>query len=77
MVALFAGHKHSGGYGVDPEGMHHVTVESPLTHADCYGYVDVYEDRLELVGSGDLPSRTMKFPPLQPVPPTATPSSKL
>ena len=37
----------------------------------------VYEGRLELIGNGGLPSRTLPFPPLQPVPSTAVPASKL
>lgn len=77
VVALIAGHMHRGGYAVDAEGMHHVTLESPMTHKECFGWVDVFGDRLEIVGHGDLPSRTLRFPPLQPVPRTATPSAKL
>ena len=65
------------GYAVDEEGVHHVTLESPLTHKDCYGHVDVYADRLVLTGQGDLTSRVMHFPELHAVPATAIPASKL
>ena len=63
VVAVFAGHSHKGGYAIDHRGLHHVTVESPLTHGLSFGHVDVFEDRLELVGQGALPSRTLAFPP--------------
>lgn len=78
MVACFAGHLHRGGYALDTEGIHHITVESPLTHTDAYGYVDVFVDRLEIVGqlSAGVP-RMLPFPALHVVPPTATPSSEL
>ena len=42
------GHNHRGGYARDSEGLHHVTLESPLTHAESFGYVDVFDDRLEV-----------------------------
>ena len=37
VVAVFAGHLHRGGYAVDDEGVHHVTVRSPLSFNDCFG----------------------------------------
>lgn len=78
MVAVFAGHLHGGGYALDGEGIHHVTVESPLTHDEAFGYVDVFADRLELVGSVCTKApRALPFPAPHAVPPTATPSSRL
>jgi len=62
VVAVFAGHSHKGGYAVDGAGLHHVTVQAPLTHGMSFGCVDVFEDRLELIGQGALPSRTLTFP---------------
>ena len=35
-------------YAVDPRSVHHVTIRSPLNYADCFGHVDVYDDRPEL-----------------------------
>jgi manganese-dependent ADP-ribose/CDP-alcohol diphosphatase len=66
VVAVLAGHHHKGGYAVDACGVHHVTVQSPLENngLGCFGTVDVHHDRLELVGHGALPSRTLVFPPL-------------
>ncbi|KAL1496478.1 hypothetical protein AB1Y20_016432 [Prymnesium parvum] len=77
VVAVFAGHLHRGGYAVDGEGVHHVTLRSPLSHDDCFGRVEVYDDRLELRGNGEQLSFSMPFPPLQKVPPTATPAAEL
>ena len=62
MVAVLSGHLHRGGYAVDGSGVHHVTLNSPLSHEDCFGYIAVFDDRLELVGSGDMKSRTLPFP---------------
>jgi hypothetical protein len=40
-----------------------VTLQSPLNFENCFGYIDAYADRLELVGCGEqgIPSRTMHF----------------
>ena len=65
VVAVLAGHHHRGGYALDEFGVHHVTVHSPLENGvGCFGTVDVHSDRIELVGSGDLPSRSLVLPPL-------------
>ena len=29
---------------------------------DCYGWVDVYRDRVELVGAGEMHSAVLRFP---------------
>eukprot|EP00967_Tisochrysis_lutea_P073955 scaffold99206_cov35-Tisochrysis_lutea.AAC.1 len=78
VVAFLAGHLHRGGYAIDDEGIHHITVESPLTHTEAYGYVDVFCDRLEISGqlSTSAP-RVLHFPTLHVIPPTATPSHQL
>jgi len=78
VVAAFTGHYHGGGYHCDEEGLHHVTVQSPLESQEgAYGWVEVFPDRLELVGKGAVPSRSMPFPKLAAIPTTSTPSSKL
>ncbi|CAE8639097.1 unnamed protein product [Polarella glacialis] len=67
VVLVMAGHFHSGGYFWDSElGIHHVTLESPL-HADpedarAHCIVEVWPDRMELLGAGIVPSRTMPLP---------------
>jgi len=63
VVAVFAGHLHRGGYAVDDNGVHHVTVHSPLNFDECYGYCAVFDDRIELHGGAGLPSRTMQLRP--------------
>ena len=50
VVAVFAGHDHTGGFATDPRGVHHITLPSPLHHASAYGTVDVMPDRLVLRG---------------------------
>lgn len=61
--AYFAGHHHVGGYALRG-GIHHVTiqglVESPRNGA-AYAEVDVYANRLEIRGIGDVPSRSLKL----------------
>ena len=59
VVAVMAGHYHRGGYAQDENGVHHVTIQSPLTHGACFGVVEVYPERLELVGLGAQRSQIM------------------
>ena len=63
VVAVLAGHLHRGGYACDSAHIHHVTIRSPLSFERCFGYMEAYPDRLELVGSGEegLQSRTLRF----------------
>ena len=52
------------GYAVDQHGVHHRVLNAVLETKpgkDCYGWVDVYPTRLELVGIGELESQTMPF----------------
>lgn len=47
VVAVFAGHDHDGGYAVDDAGLHHVTMNSPLTAAvgsDCCAVLECHDD---------------------------------
>ncbi|CAE7229828.1 ADPRM [Symbiodinium natans] len=47
VVAVFAGHDHDGGYGVDAAGIHHITMNSPLTAepgSDCYAVLECHAD---------------------------------
>ncbi|TVU04558.1 hypothetical protein EJB05_47673, partial [Eragrostis curvula] len=62
VVACLAGHFHTGGYAVDGRGVHHRTLEAALEcppGTDAFGYVEVYPDRLRLVGSGRMKSTEM------------------
>jgi manganese-dependent ADP-ribose/CDP-alcohol diphosphatase len=60
VAAYLNGHDHNGGYA-ERGGIHFVTlpgmVESGV--ANSYTLVDVFDDRLELHGSGTAPSRTL------------------
>ncbi|KAK9813913.1 hypothetical protein WJX73_004524 [Symbiochloris irregularis] len=64
VVATFAGHAHCDGQQRDHAGIHHrvlnAIIETPPDR-DCYGWVDVFPDRLELTGVGELQSSTMSF----------------
>lgn len=61
--AFINGHCHMGGYA-ERKGIHHVTVhgqiESP-EDGNAYGYLQLHPDRMELLGVGTVPSRTLAF----------------
>ncbi|KAL0924492.1 hypothetical protein M5K25_005325 [Dendrobium thyrsiflorum] len=60
----FAGHDHKGGYSVDSHGVHHRVLEAALecpAGSDAFGYVDVYHDRIFLVGTDRMASTEMIF----------------
>ena len=49
---------------MDQHGVHHRVLNAVLETMpgkDCYGWVDVYPTRLELVGVGELDSQSMPF----------------
>eukprot|EP00931_Biecheleriopsis_adriatica_P050963 TRINITY_DN29523_c0_g1_i1.p1 TRINITY_DN29523_c0_g1~~TRINITY_DN29523_c0_g1_i1.p1 ORF type:complete len:383 (+),score=63.40 TRINITY_DN29523_c0_g1_i1:134-1282(+) len=49
VVAVFAGHDHDGGYAVDPAGLHHVTMNSPLTASpgsECFALLHCHPEGL-------------------------------
>ena len=58
---IFAGHYHNGGYAQDEHGIHHVTLQSPLTHGYCATYIDVYDHKVEVVGLGAHRSYVLNF----------------
>jgi manganese-dependent ADP-ribose/CDP-alcohol diphosphatase len=53
------------GYALDERGIHHrvlaAVVETPPGR-DCFGVLDVYPDRLELLGQDRMASAVMPFP---------------
>ncbi|XP_021749831.1 manganese-dependent ADP-ribose/CDP-alcohol diphosphatase-like [Chenopodium quinoa] len=60
----FGGHEHRGGYSVDSHGVHHRVFEAALEcppNLDAFGYVDVYDDRISLVGTDRMKSTDMVF----------------
>ncbi|PKI38644.1 manganese-dependent ADP-ribose/CDP-alcohol diphosphatase [Punica granatum] len=61
-----AGHDHKGGHSVDSHGIHHRVFEAALEcppGTDAFGYIDVYDDRLSLVGTDKMQSCEMCFTP--------------
>lgn len=58
------GHEHQGGHSIDSHGVHHRVLEAALEcppNSDSFGYIDVYEDRISLVGFDRMPSTDMVF----------------
>ena len=60
VIAYFNGHDHRGGYG-ELKGKHFLNFRGMVeTESDtAYARVDVWPDRLEIVGQGTEPSRTL------------------
>lgn len=61
-----AGHDHQGGHSIDSRGIHHRVLEAALEcppGTNAFGYIDVYENRLSLVGTDRLQRTDMYFNP--------------
>lgn len=61
---LILGNTMQDGYTVDKHGVHHRVLDAVLETEpgkDCYGWIDVYSNYLDLVGVGDLQSQKMPF----------------
>ena len=64
VVAVVAGHSHSGGYALDDHGIHHVVVEATLTHETAFGICECCGDgSITIAGEGSVPSRVLAPPP--------------
>ncbi len=53
------------GAATDEFGVHYLVLAAILEtpgDEDCYGWVDVYRDRVELVGAGEMQSAVLQFP---------------
>ncbi|CAA7404855.1 unnamed protein product [Spirodela intermedia] len=62
--ACIAGHDHKGGHAVDSLGVHHRVLEAALEcppGTDAYGHVDVYDDKLSILGTDRMESMEMVF----------------
>ncbi len=68
VTAYFAGHHHAGGYAVDDHGIHHVTfpgvVEVPDGEKCDSAIVDVYPDKIVIIGTGRVQDMTVQCPTL-------------
>lgn len=61
-----AGHDHRGGFSIDSHGVHHRVLEAALEcppGTDAFGYINVYDDGISLVGTGKMESVDMYFNP--------------
>ncbi|GLU21519.1 hypothetical protein SLE2022_376530 [Rubroshorea leprosula] len=59
-----AGHDHKGGHSIDSHGIHHRTLEAALEcrpGTDAFGYIDVYDNMLSLIGTDRIESIDMEF----------------
>jgi manganese-dependent ADP-ribose/CDP-alcohol diphosphatase len=59
-----AGHDHQGGHSVDSHGIYHRVLEAALEcppGRDAFGYIDVYDDRISLVGTDRMADTEMVF----------------
>jgi len=55
VVAVLAGHDHDGGYAVDDAGVHHITMNSPLTATPgehCFGVLEFHKGWAKLIAHG-------------------------
>ncbi|KAJ7945803.1 Manganese-dependent ADP-ribose/CDP-alcohol diphosphatase [Quillaja saponaria] len=60
------GHDHKGGHSVDSHGIHHRVLEAALEcppGTDAFGHVDVYDDRISLIGADRMESTDIYFNP--------------
>jgi 3',5'-cyclic AMP phosphodiesterase CpdA len=62
VVAYMCGHNHAGDYG-DKGGVHYLTLRGMVDTEDqtAYAVAEVYEDRIEIRGSGRERDRTLRF----------------
>lgn len=62
VLAYLAGHYHSGGYYLDKNNIHHLTVnailETPLESSNSYVTAFVYENRVEFKNQNQTPNRS-------------------
>ena len=64
VCAYLAGHDHDGGYCLDEQGIHHITLSAILetpSHSNAFATVNVFEDRVKMRGYGELPSLDIFF----------------
>ncbi|KAK9816313.1 hypothetical protein WJX74_010391 [Apatococcus lobatus] len=65
VAAVFSGHAHQDGYGVDAEGIQYRVLNGVIETepgCDCYGVMHVYENMLRLVGYGNVASQDFSLP---------------
>jgi len=66
VVAYICGHEHAGGYA-QQNGVHYVTIQGMVeAPQNAYAVVTLLEDRIEIRGTGAVPTRTLRLSPLGP-----------
>lgn len=62
VVAYICGHEHAGGYA-EEHGVHYLTIQGMVEAPEnAYAVVTLLEDRIEVRGTGSVPSRTLCLP---------------
>ena len=64
VVCGLYGHDHAGGFCTDTQGIHHMTMVSPLECAkdsNAFATISLFADRLEIVGVGEALSCTLPY----------------
>ncbi|CAC5393574.1 ADPRM [Mytilus coruscus] len=54
VFCYISGHDHSGGYSVDQNGIHHITMPGVIEHPDSYAVGILLEDSLVIQGRGEM-----------------------
>ncbi|MFB3879637.1 MAG: metallophosphoesterase [Armatimonadota bacterium] len=63
VAAYICGHEHAGGYG-QRNGVHYLTVQGMVEAPEtAYAVLTLYEDRMEVRGTGSVPTRTLRLSP--------------
>ena len=58
IIAIFHGHKHKGGYDFHDTGKHLITVQGMIeTDINAFAYVNIFIDRIEVIGFGRVPTK--------------------
>ena len=62
VVAYLSGHNHAGNYA-EKNGIHYLTVEGMVDtpERNAYAVVEIYADRLRIVGRGRVPNRVLRL----------------
>jgi len=65
VVAYLCGHEHAGGYA-QQNSVHYVTIQGMVeAPKNAYSVVTLLEDRIEIRGTGAVPTRTLRLSPLR------------
>ena len=54
VVCYISGHDHDGGYAVDGNDIHHITMKGVIEHPDSYAVGTVFEHKFVIEGRGEI-----------------------